>query len=144
MDGGSRFEYGRDRWAFQHAENLFSPTLSTIELPIENYYVRKMQATFAFMDWLSLKLKTHFSAQWMVDIWKILSAPDPKNTSQKEAICQLIRAILTDETSRNELAFYLRRALDLYEPREVNSLLWDQPRSLLFEVLPTVLPATGE
>ena len=49
--------YGRDRWAFQHAENLFSPTLSDIALPIENYYVRKIQATFAFMDWLAFKLK---------------------------------------------------------------------------------------
>jgi hypothetical protein len=133
-------EYGRDRWAFQHAENLFSPTLSTIDLPIENYYVRKIQATFAFMDWLSLKLKTDFPAAG-VDIWKILGGENPSDYYRRlrQAVCQIIKGVLTYHTIREELAQYLRRALDLREPREIDALLWDEPRSLLFEVLPTVL-----
>lgn len=28
--------YGRDRWAFQHAEELFSPLLPPLHLPVEN------------------------------------------------------------------------------------------------------------
>src|ERR1051326_7770661 len=31
--------YGRDRWAFQHAEDLFQPVLPPIELPLNNAYV---------------------------------------------------------------------------------------------------------
>jgi len=134
-------EYGRDRWAFQHAENLFAPTLSGIDLPIENYYVRKMQATFALMDWLSLKLKQDFPPA-RVDIWRLLSGERAKADvyrEQREAICQIVQEVLTSAPAREELAHYLRRALALREPREVDALLWDEPRSLLFEVLPTIL-----
>lgn len=138
-------EYGRDRWAFQHAENLFSPTLKTIDLPIENYYVRKMQATFAFMDWLALELKQDF--RW-VNMWNMLSGEKAEDFSrgnsdayqrQNRALCRIIRDVLTHETRREVFAQYLRRALDIREQRELDALLWDEPRSLLFEVLPTVL-----
>jgi hypothetical protein len=133
-------EYGRDRWAFQHAEHLFSPVLSNIDLPIENYYVRKMQATFALMDWLSLKLKQDFSAA-RVDLWRILSGAYAGDyyREQRQAVCQIVKDVLTSSSAREELAHYLRRALDLREPQEIDALLWDEPRSLLFEVLPSIL-----
>jgi hypothetical protein len=133
-------EYGRDRWAFQHAENLFAPTPGSIDLPIENYYVRKMQATFALMDWLSLKLKQDFPAD-RVDIWRILSGAYTSDyyRVQRQTICQIVKGVLTYGPGREELAHYLRRALDLRDPQEVEALLWEEPRSLLFEVLPTML-----
>ncbi len=132
--------YGRDRWAFQHAENLFSPTLDDISLPIENYYVRKIQATFAFMDWLALKLKYEPECKH-IDMWKVLSGEFKDNYFKRprDLICQLITEVLSNPTQRDELAQYLRLALGLYSQRDVDALLWDEPRSLLFEVLPTVL-----
>ncbi len=132
--------YGRDRWAFQHAENLFSPTLSDIALPVENYYVRKIQATFAFMDWLAFKLKYEPECR-RIDMWKVLSGESRGEFFQRprDLVCQLIAEVLSNPTQRDELAQYLRLALGLYSQREVDALLWDEPRSLLFEVLPTIL-----
>jgi hypothetical protein len=134
--------YGRDRWAFQHAEHLFNPMLNDLHLPIENYYVRKIQAVFAFMDWLSLELKNE-PHRIFTDLWTILSRDDGKRASDlypaRQVICNLINAILDGGAYREKLQSYLQQALGLRTKREVESLLWDEPRSLMFEVLPTLL-----
>ena len=134
--------YGRDRWAFQHAEHLFSPILNDLHLPIENYYVRKIQAVFAFMDWLSLELKNE-PYRIFKDLWTILSRDDGKRSadlrSAREVVCNLINAILDGGAQRERLQAYLQQALGLRTKREVESLFWDEPRSLMFEVLPTLL-----
>src|SRR5262249_26342110 len=89
--------YGRDRWAFQHAEYLFNPLLNDLHLPIENYYVRKIQAVFAFMDWLSLELKNEPHRSF-TDLWVILSRDDGEGSSDlrqaRRVICNLIKSIL--------------------------------------------------
>ncbi len=133
--------YGRDRWAFQHAESLFSPTLSDIALPLDNYYVRKMQATYAIMDWLSLKMKREQGAS-TVDVWDLLSSDDKGKSdflqNQRRTALTFIEEVLNGTLYTN-LSLYLQQALDIHGQREIDSILWDEPRSIMFEVLPTLL-----
>ncbi|MFL5629229.1 MAG: protein DpdJ, partial [Ktedonobacteraceae bacterium] len=136
--------YGRDRWAFQHAENLFEPILNDIDLPLDNYYVRKMQATFALMDWLSFKLKQEPDCSF-VDVWRLLSSDDkgksnnPELLQKQRRIAQQKLVEVLDGTLRDDFELYLQQSLGLHEQHTIYSLLWDEPRSLLFEVLPTVI-----
>lgn len=133
--------YGRDRWAFQHAENLFNPVLPPLELPLENIYVRKIQATFAFMDWLALELKRQHCD---VDIWDALSG-GKHDGAYLEWPRRLIAQIVSETLSGKwlgEVSRYLAGALNLAGEEGEHALqhiLWNDPRSLLFDVLPTVL-----
>lgn len=133
--------YGRDRWAFQHAESLFSPTLSDMHLPLDNYYVRKMQATFAFMDWLALKLKDETRSS-SIDIWDLLRSDEKKRSDflqqQRQVACKVIEEVLNGSL-RDHLALYLQQSLGLSDQQVIHSIFWEEPRSLLFEVLPTIL-----
>ena len=83
--------YGRDRWAFQHAESLFSPTLPPLDLPLENIYVRKMQAAFALMDWLTAQLA---GRRMRADLWAALSSDQRHRggwlQGQRRAIARLL------------------------------------------------------
>jgi hypothetical protein len=131
--------YGRDRWAFQHAENLFDPELKNIDLPLDNYYVRKIQATFALMDWFSLKLKDNEKCRF-IDLWDVLRSDEKvrnRNVDQRRVLSTLVEDVLNGDLL-DDLKRYLRHALALYEQGEIDSIFWDEPRSLIFEVLPTI------
>lgn len=132
--------YGRDRWAFQHAEDLFSPHLPPIHLPLENYYVRKIQATFALMDWLALTLKMQGHA---VDMWKLLSSDTGSRSGwlneQRKRVIKILRDLLTGK-QLNDFTTYLTQALSLQnDETTVTSILWGEPRSLLYGVIPSIL-----
>ena len=133
--------YGRDRWAFQHTENLFNPQLNEINLPLENYYVRKIQATYALMDWLAFVLKQERGYR-DIDIWDLLSSDDRGKSNllqrQRKAIREVLEGLLHG-VRRDHLQEYLCEALDILDKEIISSLLWREPRSLMFEVIPTVL-----
>ncbi|MBK8989776.1 MAG: DEAD/DEAH box helicase [Chloroflexi bacterium] len=132
--------YGRDRWAFQHAEEVFDPRLATIHLPLENYYVQKIQAAFALLDWLALVLKKQgFDA----DVWKSLSSAPYSSSSwfsgQRKAMAAILRDLLNGKRLE-EFTAYLTQALVLqHDETAVTSILWGEPRSLLYHVIPTIL-----
>jgi hypothetical protein len=134
--------YGRDRWAFQHAELLFNPSLPPMDLPIGNIYVLKMQAAFTLMDWLTIRLKTRVRD---IDVWDALSTQDYKDKKNYTATQQkAIREVLQNLLSGDELAdfaLYLSRALDLdaKDTGIMNMLLWGEPRPLMLDVVPTLL-----
>jgi len=133
--------YGRDRWAFQHTENLFNPHLESINLPLDNYYVRKIQATYALMDWLAFVLK-YEKGYHNADVWDLLSSDDKGRDRQLQRSRWAIRELLEEVLSgarREHLQEYLQRALGIQDREIVLMLLWGEPRSLLFEVIPTLL-----
>lgn len=134
--------YGHDRWAFQHIETLFDSVLPPLYLPLENYYVRKIQATYALLDWLALKLKARGKAE---NLWDLLRSARPERTpilhQPRQLVIESLRALLTNESTRNELKQFLHGALGIEYENEyaVDLLLWGEPRPLLFEVIPTML-----
>ena len=130
--------YGKDRWSFQHAETLFAPEIPPINLPIENYYVHKIQAAYTIMDWAARELKkTHHD----IDIWTLLIAKNQysEQKNQRIQLKNILLKILKGDL-RNNFEEYLKSALNLEDNSEdLKSILWGEPRSLYFEVIPTLI-----
>lgn len=132
-------DYGRDRAFYQAFEHLFDPTLEPQHLPIRNPYVLKIQAVFALFDWLAANTGGYEKA-WQ---WDILSRPHPQPSAAVRAVIDLTRTKLTqlvqgDPAIVESLQTYLIGALGLSRDA-VNTLLWEAPRSLLLEAVPTLV-----
>jgi hypothetical protein len=66
-------DYGRDRLAYQAYEQYFDPELPPRELPMANRYVRRMQATYALIDYLGRAMENGEPAG---SVWRDLSGPN--------------------------------------------------------------------
>lgn len=126
--------YGRDRLAFQHAEELFQPSLRSIELPTENVYVQKIQATYALMDWLAWEVRRQDRVD--VNLWNMLRDGGNYGSFKLEAVRRVVDAVL-DGSRRADLERHLAHALEL-GPEDVEQVIWGEPRSLMLEVLPSI------
>lgn len=127
--------FGKDRWAFQHSEQLFSPILPPNYLPTENIYIQKIQATFAALDWIAQKINdTRF------DGWRVFSSKNSQYFEDtKKQISNLIDQVLTDEGHFVEFSRYLEQALDLSGNLiALHTVLWGEPRPIMTDVLPTI------
>jgi hypothetical protein len=130
-------DYGRDRVSFQAYEHLFDPALPPQHLPILNQYVLRMQAVFAFIDWLANDAADLSKSGWL---WELLSKPDSNAPTSirdhvKQKLAELVRGELPVLLSLQE---HLKQSLRL--PSDiVDSILWDPPRALLLEVVPTLV-----
>ena len=132
-------DYGRDRAFYQAFEHLFDPTLEAQHLPIRNPYVLKIQAVFALIDWLAMRTSGYEKA-WQ---WDILSRPQTQSSPEVRAVLERSKAMLTgliqgDAAIIGDLRNYLAGALQL-SPDGVNMLLWEAPRSLMLEAIPTLV-----
>lgn len=130
-------DYGRDRLAYQGYDYLFNPSLDRRMLPIGNRYVLRMQAVFAFMDWMYTQLPVR---KWG-GIWKDFSSPADKSAYIRERQrldAFIIEKVLKESNTRSELEEYIAMALQIKQ-EEVQVLLWESPRPLITAVLPTML-----
>lgn len=136
-------DYGRDRNAYQAYDHLFSPHLPPRHLPLGNRAVLRMQATYALLDWLARRLPSSHTP----DPWTDFSQPAAElkgaNFSQavrarQDLYAEYLKALLEDGTVRNEFSSFLARSLAIDED-EVSALLWDPPRAILTEAVPTLL-----
>lgn len=129
-------DYGRDRVAYQAYDLLFDPELSVRSLPTGNRYVRRIQSVYATLDYLSLQLRGTPDGS----VWRNLAEPTNWEPDRKRqaALAQAITSILTEPAERERYAAYLAQSLKL-DAEEISLLLWDHPRPLLTEVLPTAL-----
>ncbi len=137
--------YGRDRWAFQHAESLFDPILSPMDLPLENYYVRKIQAVYALIDWLSLKLHGMGHSD---SLWTLLSSESPyqqlnQHNFARSQVYNLLFQLLSEPSLQSEAYSYVSEALQIHEEHVLNLLFWGKPRAIMLDVVPTILRQLG-
>lgn len=65
-------DYGRDRLAYQAYEQFFDPELPPRDLPLSNRYIRRMQATYALLDYLGVKMQ---KGEPGGSVWRDLSGP---------------------------------------------------------------------
>ena len=132
-------DYGRDRAFYQSYEHLFDPTLEPQYLPIRNPYVLKIQAVYALFDWLAART-AGFEKAWQ---WDVLSRPLPSASPEVRSVIEATKARLTslvqgDVATLRDLRSYLACALQV-DDVTVESLLWEAPRSLLLEAVPTLV-----
>lgn len=127
-------DFGRDRLAYDAYDLLFDPVLRPRPLPIGNRAVLRMQATYAWLDWTARRLAP---SQNRSSAWRALAGPR-SSSRQRAAIAALIEQTLSSPSVLADLRAHLRRALQLTDD-QVESVLWEPPRSLLTAVLPTAL-----
>jgi hypothetical protein len=131
-------DYGRDRLAFQSYDKYFDIVVPPLTLPVNNRYLLRMQMVFAFMDWLASSDVSGNKFGWW---WQALDGPASFATIEK--LQSLLGEVLEDLLSSGRkyqasLRRYMKGALGLTGDDELDTLLWDAPRSLLLEVLPTL------
>lgn len=134
-------DYGRDRVTYQEYEQLFDPLVPHQRLPIQNGHIRRIQAGFAFVDWLA---KSHPVAKhpklkgWW---WWAVNGPPGRRQDrrrQQEATLKLLDDLYAgNKRLVDSLASHLRGALKL-DDEELDDVLWRPPRSLMMEFLPTL------
>jgi hypothetical protein len=127
-------DYGRDRVAYQAYDTLFDPELPVRTLPLNSRYICRMQATYAFIDYLSTRLPFSLPGS----VWSNLADFKYLSEPRRYELARQIRALLEGESATADFADYLTRALQLDSP-EVAALLWEYPRPLMTTVLPTAL-----
>jgi hypothetical protein len=128
-------DYGRDRIAYQSYDLLFNPILEERLLPLSNRYVIRIQAAFAFMDWVAQQLP----ATPRGSVWKDFAQPAQGNWHQRQnQAVAIIRQILEGGEADIALETYLQEALGL-SSEDLQPILWDPPRALMTGVLPTLL-----
>ncbi|RLA81394.1 MAG: hypothetical protein DRG78_09260 [Epsilonproteobacteria bacterium] len=132
-------DFGRDRIAFNHYEYFFNPIIPVQRLPIYNRYILKIQAVTTLFDWLSKQISVQ--QVWM---FNLLSKPMLKESKKnKEAIVEILKLLnqLLDQNSlmHKEFIQYLGYALGINNTKNINEILWSSPRSLLLEVIPTLI-----
>ncbi|WP_244814743.1 protein DpdJ [Caballeronia sp. Lep1P3] len=126
-------DYGRDRTAYQSYDLLFDPELPVRTLPMANRYLMRMQAVYATIDYLGLRLQDAPSGS----VWLDLSGPTG-NAQRRSRLRREVQQILQTDAGTSRLADYIERALKLSSD-EVSALLWEYPRPLMTTVLPTAL-----
>lgn len=123
-------DYGRDRAAYQSYEQLLDPELRARAIPVGNRFVIKIQATHALLDWIarvgSVDARSFASPPWSAQ------APDPSR------VVNLVRDLMNSASRQDELKLHVQRALAI-SPDEADAALWEEPRSLLLSVVPTLL-----
>lgn len=125
-------DYGRDRLAYQGYDLLFDPELPARTLPLTNRYITRMQAVFATIDYLGLKLQSSSEGS----VWRDLS--EYRKDKRIPILTKEIRSILESEYASKRLENHLVGALKLPK-EEVSALLWEFPRPIMTMVLPTAL-----
>ena len=138
-------DYGRDRLAWQSYDLLFDPALPPRDLPVSNRYALRMQAVFAFIDWLAHQLRRVGELPGG-SVWRDLSAPAEQLGSsyqnaarrRQQAVANIVEDLLVRDDHYEELRQYLQEALQVAED-VVDALMWEPPRALMNAVLPTLL-----
>jgi hypothetical protein len=131
-------DYGRDRIAFQAFEHLLDPSVERQTLPVRNTYILRIQAAYALFDWIATRVAGGGGRGWA---WRTLSQPpfpDGRDEDFRRRAKGLVRSLVTlDDPVVADLSAHLRGALQLSEA-EVRLVLWEPPRSLLLEAVPTL------
>ncbi|MBH56571.1 MAG: hypothetical protein CMJ82_05250 [Planctomycetaceae bacterium] len=130
-------DYGGDRFAFQEAERLFEPELDELNLPCQNQYVLRIQATFFLIDWLGRRVGRDTPFNYL---------RRPAN-NYTELAQERARDILEDFINQGvEWQVFREEAVRLFAGKlgpltesQVDSLFWERPRPLLRQVIPCLL-----
>ena len=126
-------DYGRDRIRYQAYESLFAPVVPSRVLPLENLHLLKMQAAFAFLDWLCLTIP---DLRGRADLSE--PATNASRRSRQSTAARVIEGVLSDPRKERDLARHVQRSLEL-DDDQLQAVMWESPRALMTSALPTML-----
>jgi hypothetical protein len=128
-------DFGRDRMAYQDYETLLAPALPEKRLPLGNQSVRKMQAAMCLIDWAAAYLNVSARNDGRT-MRKVFIQPDGNHAKLREQVADLLTRVMNGGPERNDLITFVGSSLRL-PAEEVVAVCWEQPRSLLLDVVPT-------
>jgi superfamily II DNA or RNA helicase len=135
-------DYGADRFAFQQAERLFEPELDELNLPYQNQYVLRIQASYFLIDWIGRRVGKDAP-------FSFLRRPSGGYAATKAMQTRTVQ-ILEDFLRQGvEWKAFRQDAIKLFSnlsgpstwltEHQVDSLFWELPRPLLRQVVPCLL-----
>lgn len=130
-------DYGRDQASFLQFESLFAPALERQVLPVSNRYVLRMQGALVLLEWLSNRLGKRPRGNIWNDAARPAQSVKTGDKERQDALAGLTYDLLTTKSLQVDLQFQLSRSLGISQ-EEAQAVLWEGPRSLLMEVLPTL------
>ena len=115
-------DYGRDRLAWQSYDLLFDPELPARQLPVSNRFVLRMQAVYAFQDWIADQLR-RIADLPDGSVWRDFSAPSNELGSsygnrarpRQLAAARIIEDLLVRPDRHREISRYMQEALQQTE-----------------------------
>jgi len=127
--------YGRDMWAYENPEQIFSPVLPELNLPMRNSYSQHIQAAFAVMDWIGLNLcRRGFRHS---NAWQILSPRyQGRFKEEKRVIAEMLEQVISGNYT--DLSMFIEESLKL-DQASLYRVLWHPPRSILLDLIPSLL-----
>ncbi|MFM8386090.1 MAG: protein DpdJ [Planctomycetia bacterium] len=134
-------DYGRDRLAYAAYEELFDPVLGRSALPVGNRYILRMQAGFALCDWLARQVARGVKGHLPCKVNNVAAAMLNRGGTQgpaRDALRAALQQLVTSDEARGWLCEHLQRALRIEESVALD-LMWQPPRGLLTEMVPTLL-----
>ena len=117
-------DFGRDRSFYQSYETLFDPTIDSHYLPIKNPYILKIQAVYAFFDWLSVRVKGKEKGSMGCIERSFRQSARNRKTFLDKIKKKLIQIIKGDKDTINDLKSHIIWSLSISEV-QVDSLLWE-------------------
>lgn len=126
-------DHGRDRWAFRDSEQLFSPVLNHLSLPVFNPYLLRIQATWFLVDWIAFKVGKSSPSLYLT-----------RENYRDSTAEQVVEKLLNNSDFRQEFTQALSTWLGgrvggfrVGDPAEMaRSLMWSSPRAVLRHVVP--------
>jgi hypothetical protein len=126
-------DHGRDRWAFRDSDQLFSPVLDPLSLPVFNPYLLRIQATWFLVDWIAFKVGFSSPSLYLT-----------RDTYRNSSAEQLVNKLLNNADLRQEFTQALTTWLGgrnggarVGDPAEMaRGLMWTAPRAVLRHVVP--------
>ena len=99
------------------------------------------------MEFLANEMRKGGYDYWQINIWRLFSSPNQTDESDSkkfiEALIKVLYQILLDKPYQDEFEHYIERALslkDIDKSLEVaKPTMWDYPRPLISEVIPTII-----
>ncbi|MFF2818996.1 protein DpdJ [Kitasatospora cineracea] len=132
-------DFGRDGLAYRAYDSLFSPEVPVRSLPVGNRHIVKIQGAQAFVDWLNRLLARERIWQDARELIGRAATPHQEDKEAARFLVYRLRQLLGgDGVLFRDLRDHLAGSLQL-EPDETQALLWEQPRSVMLSVAPTVL-----
>ncbi|MBS2963831.1 DEAD/DEAH box helicase [Actinocrinis puniceicyclus] len=136
-------DYGRDRIAYQDYEALLDPALPEKRLPLGNQSVRKMQAAMCLIDWAADRLDVSARdrpGNRATEMRRLFVQPPTSGpyAELRNEVVALLRDVMEGGEKRQALMRFIAASMHLSED-EVAAVCWEQPRSLLLDVVPTAL-----
>ena len=138
-------DYGRDRLTFQSYEQVFDPEIEPSVLPLESMHIKRIQAAYFLLDFLSKELnfsdETRGIAIWKRNIWNLVrlsSKADSDERFLQQFISNTLETIISNTEFHSRFVGQLSSALKL-NSTDLDIILWEHPRPLMTSLIPALL-----